>query len=192
MSAPMAATHSAEYASMRIEGVFNRCFRERYRTRLQGGADEPCYQPAGAAGEDHVLYYRANYFASALHECAHWCIAGRRRRQLRDFGYWYRPDGRDPSQQAAFESVECAPQALEWFFARACGYRFRISVDNLDPHGGALPDTSSFARRIHAQALHWQRNGLPGRAQTLFRELGREFGRRLSPAELEFSLADLE
>ncbi len=50
-------------------------------------------------------------FASALHEISHWCIAGKARRELVDFGYWYCPDGRDAMTQSQFEDVEVKPQA---------------------------------------------------------------------------------
>ena len=46
----------------------------------------------------------------------HWCLAGTRRRQRVDYGYWYAPEGRDEAQQAAFFAVEAAPQALESLF----------------------------------------------------------------------------
>jgi elongation factor P hydroxylase len=100
----------------------------------------------------HLLWYREDYFASALHEVAHWCIAGEQRRQQLDFGYWYAPDGRSPEQQGAFEAVEYKPQALEWFFSLACGYRFRLSADNLGMPGGEMPDASEFRGRVCEQA----------------------------------------
>jgi elongation factor P hydroxylase len=121
---------SACYSSRRLEILFERCFLEDYHTRLIGGALEPLYRP-GRGTALHQVYYRQDYFASALHEVAHWCIAGQRRRQQEDFGYWYAPDGRDQKTQRSFEQVEVKPQALEWHFSRACGYRFRLSVDNL-------------------------------------------------------------
>ena len=116
MSAQQEVTRSPARMSCveRLEQVFMRCFGSSLCTRLQGGAAEPLYQPATLEGDYHVLYYRADYFASALHEVAHWCIAGEIRRQQTDFGYWYAPDGRSPAQQRAFERVECRPQALEW------------------------------------------------------------------------------
>lgn len=179
------------FQAARLEQVFARCFEQQWRTRLQGGAGEPLYQPAPDSGQLHKIYYRADYFASALHEVAHWCIAGERRRQLVDYGYWYAPDGRNQAQQQAFESAEFKPQALEWWFARACGYHFRISVDNLESAGVEEPDTTAFARRICAQAQQWQRQGLPRRAGLFFEGLCQEFGRSLAPASLEFTPAAL-
>jgi len=179
------------WCSARLERVFADCFADKLYTRLQGGADEPLYQPARRQGEAHVLYYRADYFASALHEVAHWCIAGAARRLQVDFGYWYAPDGRSTAEQLAFESVEGKPQALEWYFAKACGYRFRVSADNLDGVSGELPDISGFRRQVYEQALCWQRNGLPGRAEEFFYRLCREFDTLATPDELHFTLVDM-
>lgn len=179
------------FLSARLERVFNTCFYARYHTRLVGGAAEPLYQPGSAAGECSVLYYREDYFASALHEVSHWCIAGAQRRQQPDFGYWYAPEGRSPDQQRAFESVECKPQALEWFFARACGYRFQVSVDNLALANAGLHDAATFQRAVLEQALRWQLRGLPGRAAAFYRALCREFGTTVPAAQQHFSLAQL-
>jgi elongation factor P hydroxylase len=180
------------FHSERLERVFADCFADKLHTRLQGGADEPLYRPAQQQGDSHVLYYRADYFASALHEVAHWCIAGAERRLQVDFGYWYAPDGRSGVQQKAFEAVESRPQALEWYFAKACGYRFRVSVDNLDGVSGELPELSGFRRQVCEQALCWQREGLPRRAAEFFHGLCREFGTLATPDELHFTLAGLE
>jgi len=179
------------FVAQRLERVFERCFEERWRTRLVGGAVEPLYQPA-ATGEDYnLLHYRSDYFASALHEVAHWCIAGAQRRRQIDYGYWYAADGRSPEQQQAFEAVEYQPQALEWWFSRACGYRFQVSVDNLDAAGGGRPDTGPFERRVLEQVLSWQRAGLPDRAAVFFTALRREFAMDSKSELLQFSLAEL-
>ena len=121
-----------------IAAVFDRCFAGDYRTQLCGGAEEPLYVPAGSQGELHTVWYREDFARSALHEAAHWCIAGDARRQLDDYGYWYEPDGRNEVQQREFERVESRPQALEWFFAMAAGLPFRVSIDNLS--GGDIDD----------------------------------------------------
>ena len=139
----------------------------------------------------HTLYYREDFFASALHEAAHWCIAGAARRTQVDFGYWYIEEGRSSASQRAFEAVEYKPQALEWFFSRACAWPFRISVDNLDPHGGEIADTSDFCARVLAQALRWRDAGLPTRAGILYSALCAEFGTHTAARAQRFSLADL-
>ncbi len=179
------------FSSARIERVFFDCFGDSYRTRLLGGAVEPCYQPARDERGESLLCYREDFFASALHETAHWCIAGAARRKLHDFGYWYAADGRDAAAQRKFEAVEDRPQALEWLFSLACGFGFRLSVDNLDAQGGALPDTSRFAARVVAQARHLQHAGLPPRADVFYRALCREFATRLAPSELDFAVTDI-
>src|SRR5210317_388636 len=93
------------FVAIRLEQVFSECFSRRWRTRLLGGASEPYYQPATDSHGMHLLYYRSDYFASALHEAAHWCIAGRDRRLQADFGYWYIAVDRDIHQQLAFEAA---------------------------------------------------------------------------------------
>jgi elongation factor P hydroxylase len=180
-------------ACARLERVFAACFAGEFGTRLVGGAPEPLYRPSREPGEEHRLCYREDYFASALHEVAHWCIAGPERRLRVDFGYWYLPDGRTPEQQRSFESVEYRPQALEWFFSKACGHRFRVSADNLRRAAGDLPgDRARFSRQILEQALSWREDGLPGRAARFFHGLCREFGTSAAPGELAFTLAELD
>lgn len=124
-----------EYRATDLEVLFRQVFYPHYRTRLQGGVDEPLYTPPRDGG-DAVIYYREDFFRSALHEVAHWCVAGPERRQQEDFGYWYAPDGRDAQQQQAFMQVEIWPQALEKLFCDAAGVPFRVSLDNLAGAGG--------------------------------------------------------
>ena len=108
--------------------LFNREFLASDKTELIGGAPEPYYEP----GAPHRIYFRADFGRSALHEVAHWCVAGRQRRQLPDYGYWYSPDGRDADQQQLF-AVEARPQAVERCFCEA-GIAFSPSVDNVGAH----------------------------------------------------------
>ena len=77
------------------------------------GDDEPLYLPADKNFTYHQIIFAHGYYASALHEISHWCMAGKQRRLLEDFGYWYMPDGRDVDQQKTFEQVEIKPQAKE-------------------------------------------------------------------------------
>ena len=186
-----AAALCGGFAAVRLERVFAACFARDHHTRLIGGAREPPYQPSHAPGQPHRLFYREDYFASALHEVAHWCIAGPARRQQVDFGYWYTPEGRSAGAQCAFEAVEYKPQALEWFFAKACGYRFRLSSDNLAALGGELPDSAAFAQRVLQQARHWRSHGLPLRAGIFYRGLCDEFGTHCGSDTLPFELAEL-
>ena len=142
--------------------IFNALFVESEFTELVIGADEPLYLPASETGGLCQVISRLDYFSSALHEISHWCIAGKQRRSLVDFGYWYEPDGRTESQQRAFEEVEVKPQALEWLMTEACGMRFRLSVDNVaKPEVGA---STQFAKGVANQACRYIREGLPVRA----------------------------
>ena len=113
-----------------LEQTFDHTFAD-HRTILRGGAAEPLYVPPGPATPGRILF-REDFVSSALHEVAHWCVAGARRRTLEDYGYWYSPDGRTAEQQTAFERCEVAPQALEWVFSDAIGLRFRPSADNVE------------------------------------------------------------
>src|SRR5260221_12609733 len=92
--------------------IFNSCFLEEYNTQLVKGIDEPLYLPADENRPHHTLFFAHGFFASALHECSHWLIAGESRRKQVDFGYWYEPDGRTTLQQKLFQSVEVKPQAM--------------------------------------------------------------------------------
>ena len=112
-----------------IEKAFTQSLGAQHPVRLVGGFDEPLYLPATDSRAAEIRF-RSDYPSSALHEVAHWCLAGARRRALQDYGYWYEAD-RGAKAQQAFESVEARPQALEWVFSRAVGCAFRVSADNL-------------------------------------------------------------
>jgi len=155
--------------------VFNELFVDRCNTRLIAGGDEPIYLPADHRCDHHRLVFRHDYFASALHEIAHWCIAGERRRQLVDFGYWYNPDGRTAQQQRTFEQVEVKPQALEWLLSNAANHRFRISADNLD---GGVGASQGFVDAVASQAHNWCESPMPPRAALLAERLAAVFGGR--------------
>ncbi len=167
----------------RIEQAFADCFYDDYRTRLQGGAAEPLYRPGGDG--DAVIYYREDFAASALHEVAHWCIAGDGRRQLEDYGYWYAPDGRNLEQQRAFELVEVRPQAVEWHLALAAGVPFQVSVDNLDAPAG---EGDTFAFAVRDQARRFCRQPLPARAAEFRAALARHFRGIAAPTPGQFRL----
>jgi elongation factor P hydroxylase len=166
--------------------LFDQLFFESHNTRLISGADEPVYLPADvpdnqqsqyskAGGiEHHRLCFRQDYLSSALHEIAHWCLAGKQRLLLEDFGYWYQPDGRSAEQQQSFEAVEVRPQALEWMFSVACGQRFQLSVDNLS--GGQSEPSSEFSQAVAEQAKSWCEVGaIPSRAEQFLAALIEQF-----------------
>ena len=167
--------------------VFADTFAEQFNTILVSGAKEPFYQ-AARAGEPAKIFARADYFSSALHEVAHWCVAGPKRRLCDDFGYWYEADGRSPEQQAAFEHVEVYPQSLEWAFHIACGKRFMISVDNLS-HDNQASTRFSHAVSVKAQAL--QGAGYPNRAAQFITALEHHYQRPGAVASFDFNLAAL-
>jgi elongation factor P hydroxylase len=141
--------------------LFNACFSAEYNTRLVKGDKEPLYLPENKQQNYNALCFAHGFFSSALHECAHWLIAGKERRMLIDFGYWYAPDGRTAEQQALFQQVEVKPQALEWILSKASGYRFYVSVDNLK---GAQLDNDAFKKAIYEQVHHYCTFGLSRRA----------------------------
>ena len=131
-----------------ISAVFAASLGDDYHTELVGGASEPFYKPADG-GAPAQLYFREDFPASALHEVAHWCIAGIQRRRQEDFGYHYITGPRDARQQAAFFELELHTQSLESAFARALGLEFQPSADNLQA------DIDGFAAAIeaHTRAL---------------------------------------
>lgn len=118
--------------------------------------------PAKHENESHQIVFRSDYFSSALHEIAHWCIAGPERRLQVDYGYWYAPDGRDDATQKQFLQVEVLPQAIEWGFCLACGVKFNISLDNLN---GDKTDEFAFTSNVAMQLSQLLSTGFPARAE---------------------------
>ena len=139
-----------------IVRVFNSLFAESCRTILSGGFSEPLYKAARRAHDLHEIQYREDFASSALHEIAHWCLAGSLRRKQDDYGYWYKTD-RCQDQQVQFERVEAKPQGLEWILSVAAGVEFRVSCDNLDIES---PDITLFQRRVRQEALAQIETGL--------------------------------
>lgn len=142
--------------------LFNALFIPTHNTQLVCCASEPIYRPADAEHPHHRIIFAHGFFASALHEIAHWCVAGKERRQLEDFGYWYEPDGRNAERQAEFEKVEVKPQALEWIFSRSADFQFHFSADNLSAEVGA---SETFKKAVYAQVQRYLTTGLPKRAK---------------------------
>lgn len=174
-----------------ITSLFSSEFEVSFNTILIGGADEPLYLPATTDGQCCRIFYRQDFISSALHEIAHWCLAGGRRRLLEDFGYWYQPDGRSVDQQAVFEAAETKPQALEWMFAVACGHTFRVSADNLD---GLHVDGPSdiFRQGIVDQAKSWcNAEKLPPRAAVFLARLSEAFGSSSTRCDQHYQLAKI-
>jgi len=155
----------------KLTQIFNQLFEQSENTLLKMGADEPFYR-AAKEGEKAVIFAREDYFSSALHEIAHWTIAGKERRKIDDFGYWYEPEGRSEQQQLQFEQVEIKPQAVEWLFSLACNHPFHFSADNLSQ---AMDASESFKQSVRNQAADYLASSLPDRAQLFFVQLKKYF-----------------
>jgi elongation factor P hydroxylase len=168
--------------------LFDELYAGSENTRLQKGGDEPLYLPVDDSCSFDRIIFRHDYVASALHEVAHWCIAGVQRRRLRDYGYWYHPDGRDGARQRAFEQVEARPQALEWLFSDVCSLRFRPSIDNL---ASGSDHVERFAAAIVTAARAYCIRGLPPRAQRFRAALASHCGHDSRLSAADFSIARL-
>ncbi|WP_394145381.1 elongation factor P hydroxylase [Vibrio atypicus] len=145
--------------------IFNDTFLDEFNTKLELGGDEPIYLPADENSPHHRIIFARGFYASALHEIAHWCVAGPERRLLEDFGYWYEPDGRTVQVQAEFEKVEIRPQAYEWILANSAGFPFTVSCDNLN--GDFEPDRLAFMAKVHSEVMGILDQGLPPRVKIL-------------------------
>jgi elongation factor P hydroxylase len=155
----------------RIAATFNRVFGESHQTRMVGGGAEPLYEPATACAPARIVFTR-DYPASALHEAAHWCLAGASRRAQHDYGYWYSPGPRDVRERTAFFATECDVQAVEALFAEVCGVRFVISADDFAaPHA----ELEAFERRVRERIAVRRAHGLPSRAVRFREALAAEF-----------------
>ncbi len=172
--------------AVRLESLFDNAFATSYNTVLRGGASEPLYTPA-CADAPAQINYRDDFVSSALHEVAHWCIAGAARRRQVDYGYWYAPDGRSRQEQWDFERVEARPQALEWVFSQCCGVPFALSLDNLsgDP---APTDRRRFGAEVVRQAEIFLSVGLPTRAGRFCAAMRDDIRQGISLEAMTFSL----
>ncbi len=168
-----------------IMRIFDDCFYQSHQTRLIKGDDEPVYLPATAETPYHQVVFARGFYASALHEIAHWLVAGDARRQQEDYGYWYCPDGRDEAQQAAFEQVEVKPQAIEWVLSVAAGFAFNVSCDNLN---GAQSCRFSFQEKVQARVFELLAGSMNERTHTLVKALAEFYGTRLPLTRADFPM----
>ncbi len=148
----------SEFNTKTIITLFNDRFIPLHNTKLVCGEDEPIYLPADKQHPHHRIIFAHGFFASALHEISHWCIAGKKRRELEDFGYWYQPDGRSQEVQNKFEEAEIKPQALEWIFSISAGFKFNFSADNL---GSEISSSKQFEQNILHQVEQYLSKGMP-------------------------------
>lgn len=167
--------------------LFDECFYETHNTRLVRGDDEPIYLPASDKTPYHSVVFAHGYYRSALHEIAHWLIAGSSRRLQLDYGYWYAPDGRTASQQIEFEAVEAKPQALEWILSKAAGHPFLVSADNLS---GESTDVRAFEVRVLDEVKCYLRSGLSERADAFRSALCHFYQTQVTLDEQDFSLSE--
>ena len=156
----------------RLIEIFDGLFKDSLNTVLVRGEGEPIYLPADAEHPHHRVIFAHGFFASALHEIAHWCVAGPERRLLEDFGYWYKPDGRTEQEQDEFERVEVSPQAYEWILTASAGRKFHFSADNLSQGLGA---SESFKESVAARARHVLVYGMNVRLSALSEALRAEY-----------------
>ncbi|KJZ00841.1 elongation factor P hydroxylase [Pseudoalteromonas ruthenica] len=152
--------------------LFERTFYADYTTRLVRGEDEPIYLPADEQCGYHRIVFAHGFFASALHEIAHWLVAGAERRTREDYGYWYCPDGRSKEQQQAFEQVEVHPQAIEWALSLAAGFPFNVSADNL---GGEQTCRFRFQQRVYDKLVRLIEQGFNARTERLLQALSQHY-----------------
>jgi elongation factor P hydroxylase len=152
--------------------IFENTFLSRFNTQLVCGDDEPIYLPADSEHEHHRIIFAHGFYASALHEIAHWLVAGEKRRLLEDYGYWYEPDGRNELQQLEFEKVEVLPQAIEWSISMSCGFKFDVSVDNLS---GIEIDRLAFKHKVYRQVLNYLETGFSPRTTQLLNALNKYY-----------------
>lgn len=166
--------------------IFNSLFGRSENTVLVPDGAEPLYLPADRRCPRDRVIFAHGYFASALHEVSHWCIAGPARRRQIDYGYWYEPDGRSTEQQRLFEAVEVKPQAVEWIFSVAAGSRFNLSLDNLS--GAQSGREEAFRGNVQRQARSYMQEGMPRRAGIFLQALVMNYraGAPVCVDEIEF------
>ena len=143
--------------------LLNHHYLGQYNTTIVGGFDEPFYKTF-VSEQAAQIQFSHDYIRSALHELAHWCVAGKERRKLDDFGYWYAADGRNQQQQNEFFQVEIKPQAIEWAYSIVLGINFEASVDNL---GTQVQGVDEFNDNLKKQLKQYVTNGFPKRTQEI-------------------------
>lgn len=137
---------------------------------VQGGADEPFYV-APKSNVNATIHFRSNYPRSLLHEVSHYCLAGNRRRNIDDFGFWYAPCGRTADEQRQFELVEARPQGLEKAMCDIIGIEFSPSLDDFSGRAASI----SFLQQLESAYQEMLSNPPPTARKALcgLKEYGR-------------------
>jgi len=146
-----------------IVSSFNYAFKQTHKTILVGGAEEPLYRPSELGSDYSIVYFKEDFVASALHEIAHWCLAGSERRKRVDYGYWYEAK-RDEKAQNKFEELEIKPQSVEWILSNAAGVSFCVSADNLSLKKHCH---NPFKEKVRLEAKNYLLSGLPKRVSQI-------------------------
>ncbi len=154
--------------------LFNNTFEEQYNVILLSDSDEPDYRPCNSDCATNVINFANGYINSALHEIAHWVIAGESRRKLADYGYWYEEDGRDSQQQMLFQQLEIFPQAVEKAFCEAMSRQFNASIDNLLSPSNSV-QRAQFEADIESKKKQLEIEGFPKRAEQFLGVLTKQF-----------------
>ena len=152
-----------------IARLFNSVFEVEHGVVMSGGYSEPLYMPGEQLGGGmNQVRYTYDYASSALHEASHWCMAGRTRRKLVDYGYFYDPPPRSAIMQRRFEYFELDVQALECLLSRSADIPFRASLNDV---GTTLETADLFRCRVERRARNWLMSGLPPRAALFMNRL---------------------
>jgi elongation factor P hydroxylase len=175
-NASLASAKRATHDSQDLITLFDGLFVDSEGTRLVRGGAEPLYLPRSPERPVAEVIFAHGFFASVLHEVAHWCLVGPERRRLQDYGFWYRPAGRTAEQQREFEVVEARPQALEWIFSVAAGSVFHLSADNIGGDPDTVESEQRFRQRVVEEARALLARGLPPRALRFATALSERYG----------------
>lgn len=162
--------------------LFNDLYGARENTWLTRAEDDPCYLPGRGGQPRNLICFAHGFYTSALHEIAHWLLAGPDRRRLVDYGYWYQPGERSDAVRSRFFAVEKNNQSLEWFLTVAAGIRFFVSVDEPAMPAGRLQE---FRRAVAERARQRVMEGLPAAAAPLLQALTGRYGTTAALSSLQ-------
>ncbi len=126
--------------------------------------------PADAEVPYNRIVFAHGFYASAIHEISHWCIAGKARRELVDFSATgIARMGVMPKRKASLKMLKRSRRHSTGCSVLAAGYPLNVSCDNLE--GDFEPDRVVFQRRVHAQVMDYLANGIPERPARFIKAL---------------------